>query len=569
MANDFEVFGVNSNARFSLRAHRGDGMVLLAMNWKAPKPPMDFVGFGIEYKIPNGDRFFTIKNRLSFDGVVSSSTSPKRSTLVSPIQKFRWVHFPRNAELEGDFEYRVTPVFMNDHDELSYGEAQTVKIALQRETYPKKLNVTFTRGFVSSQAFLDRYVRNGASLKLLMPKNASEGLDFQPTHPEAKEALEWMGFEARHAVLEILDEAIADATAEVRVVAYDLSEKEVFFRLKKLGKRLKIIIDDSAEHGKPESGESKAAAALTKTAGKDNVLRQHMSGLQHNKTIVVSGSKVKAAVCGSTNFTWRGFYVQNNHAVVVRGAKAIKPFLAAFDHYWNNSSAATFGATDSTEWHELGLNGIDGWITFSPHSISNARLEEVAADIESAKSSVFYSLAFLHQTRGAIPDAIEKITKKNSVFTYGMSDKKIGGLDLQKPDGTVVGIGSSYLKTAPAPFRPEDSGGMGTRLHHKFIVLDFDTPDARVYFGSYNFSNPADKSNGENLVYVKDRRIAVSFMVEAIRLFDHYHFRVAQSEKPKTDLLHLKRPPRGSGAKAWWEKHYSVATKIQDRLLFG
>ena len=36
----------------------------------------------------------------------------------------------------GSFIYRVTPVFMNALDELSYGEAQEVAIELRRETYP-------------------------------------------------------------------------------------------------------------------------------------------------------------------------------------------------------------------------------------------------------------------------------------------------------------------------------------------------------------------------------------------------------------------------------------------------
>ena len=67
-------------------------------------------------------------------------------------------------------------------------------------------------------------------------------------------------------------------------------------------------------------------------------------------------------------------------------------------------------------------------------------------------------------------------------------------------------------------------------MHHKFVVIDFDKPTARVYLGSYNFSIPADKRNGENLLVIRDRRIAVSYTVEALRIFDHYHFRVTQRE---------------------------------------
>ena len=83
----------------------------------------------------------------------------------------------------------------------------------------------------------------------------------------------------------------------------------------------------------------------------------------------------------------------------------------------------------------------------------------------------------------------------------------------------------------PEPFKSEPTGGSGTRMHHKFTVIDFDKPTARVYLGSYNFSTPADLKNGENLVIVRDRRIAVSYMIEALSLFDHYSFRVAREER--------------------------------------
>ena len=107
------------------------------------------------------------------------------STRLSPIQKFRWVHFPRNAELPGEFVYRVTPVFMNAADELSYGEAQEAAIELRRETYPGKLNVTFTRGFVSSQAFVDRY-ESVAPISKLLPEQRGRGADVRPDPSEGE-----------------------------------------------------------------------------------------------------------------------------------------------------------------------------------------------------------------------------------------------------------------------------------------------------------------------------------------------------------------------------------------------
>lgn len=570
MAGEFQVSGKNSAALFSLKLHRGDGMALIAMNWKDGKPPKEFVGFAIEYKEPGGDRFYALKNRIAFPGLGGKVDPNRMSTLRSPIQKFRWVHFPRDAELSGEFVYRVSPVFMNKQDELSYGEQQHAAIELRRETYPGQLNISYTRGFVSSQAFVDRYESAG-KISTLLPKSAAKGLSFVPTHPKATAALAWMGFEARHAILETLDQAIA-AGAEVRVVAYDLSEPDVVSRLEKLGSKLKIIIDDSAEHKKSGSGENQAAERLVKSAGAKNVKRQDMGNLQHNKTIVINGPNLQKVVCGSTNFTWRGFFVQSNNALVVDGATAVQSYLLAFDGYWASDDPAVFGGLASAEWADLGLAGIDAKVAFSPHSSDNALLDKVAADIGETKSSLFFSLAFLHQTPGSVTEAIKKVVKDKEIFVYGISDKEVGGIDVQLPDGKVAPVFPAELaENLPEPFKKEPTAGnVGNRMHHKFIVIDFDKPTARVYTGSYNFSDPADRENGENLLLFKDRRVAVSYMIEAIRIFDHYHFRIAQKKAATAKTkLQLAKPPRAKGEKPWWAEDYEVTRKIKDRLLFA
>jgi len=42
--SEFQVSGTNKAALFTLKIHRGDGMALIAMDWKTAKPPLDFVG---------------------------------------------------------------------------------------------------------------------------------------------------------------------------------------------------------------------------------------------------------------------------------------------------------------------------------------------------------------------------------------------------------------------------------------------------------------------------------------------------------------------------------------------
>lgn len=572
MAADFQVEGKNRKALFTLTVHRGEGMALLAMDWREGKPPDEFVGFAIAYKEPGGDRFFSLKNRLAFPRADGRVTREQQPTTLAPIQKFRWVHFPRNAELSGRFVYRVTPVFMNRDDELSYGDEQEAAIELRRETYPGKLNVTFTRGFVSSQAFVDR-VQSQGPIETLLPPRADDGLTFVPTHPDAENALAWMGFEARNAVLEVLDQAIADTSATARVVAYDLSESGVLERLEKLGSRLRVIVDDSGTHGEPHSGESQAARRLAASAGEKNVKRQHMGNLQHNKTIVVEGRKVKAVVCGSTNFSWRGFFVQSNNAIVLRGRPAVERFGEAFEAYWKHDSASAFAKEPAAELVDLGVPGIDVRLASSPHSKDNALLATIANDVETGTtSSLLFSLAFLYQTKGPIRDAVTKAVQNDKIFVYGVSDRKVGGVDVQKPSAKrhMVVRPAALTEDVPEPFRSEPVGGGGNRMHHKFVVIDFDKPTARVYMGSYNFSDPADTKNGENLLVIRDQRIAVAYAVEAIRIFDHYHFRVAHEEaKAKGRPLVLATPPRDAKTKPWWDEYYTDAQKIRDREVFA
>lgn len=565
---DFQVNGTNRAALFTLKLHRGDGMCLVAMNWKNGKPPPDFVGFAIESKPPDQNKFFPLRNRVAFPGSDGEVNPIQLSSLVSPIQKFRWVHFPRDANVDGEFTYRVTPVFMDAEDRLSQGEPQEAAIELRRETYPGQLNITFTRGFVSSQAFIDRFEGAG-EIKTLLPAKAKDGLKFKATHPKTEEALAWMGFEARETILAVLDEALKDKKAQVRVIAYDLSEPQVVGRLEKLGKRLKIIIDDSADHGAADSGESQAAKRLRKTAGKDNVKRQHMKSLQHNKSIMVDGPTVKKVIFGSTNLSWRGLYVQANNAMVVEGAKTVKLAFDAFDNYFDNEK--TFPSTPSAEMVDVGLKNIDAKVAFSPHSKSNTLLDKIGKDIDATTSCLFYSLAFLSITPGIIKETIKKVSKKKGIFVYGIADKKVGGIDLQMPNGNIAPVFAAALdKNIPAPFNKEPTGGGGNRMHHKFVVIDFDKPTARVWMGSYNFSIPADQKNGENLLLIRDRRVAVSYTIEALRIFDHYHFRIAQREARKArKTLQLAKPARKAGEKPWFDDDYTDPRKARDRELFA
>jgi phosphatidylserine/phosphatidylglycerophosphate/cardiolipin synthase-like enzyme len=260
--------------------------------------------------------------------------------------------------------------------------------------------------------------------------------------------------------------------------------------------------------------------------------------------------------------------------VILRTKAAVQHFVDAFEAYWANitNDVGAHGKTTSARAMKLNVPGVDAEVGFAPYSAQNAQLATVADDIgSSAASSVLYSLAFLDQITGPIRKAITKVTKDPKIFVYGIADSSVDGLDVQLPNGNPATTLPTALVAGklPEPFKSEPKGGGGNRMHHKFVVVDFDKPSARVYLGSYNFSDAADRRNGENLLLFRNRRIATAYAIEALRIFDHYHFRVKQQEPGARTSLVLSRPPRTPAEKPWWDEDYTVAHKIRDRELFS
>ena len=128
----------------------------------------------------------------------------------------------------------------------------------------------------------------------------------------------------------------------------------------------------------------------------------------------------------------------------------------------------------------------------------------------------------------------------------------------------------ALTKNVPEPFKSEPTGGGGTRMHHKFIVIDFDKPTARVYMGSFNFSAAADTSNGENLLLIKDRRIAVVLRRRGDADLRPLPIPRGTSGSEEAGRSSNSQPaPRRTGEKPWWHEDYTNARKILDRELFA
>jgi len=509
----------------SVKLWRGERMCLVGMDVDEPEP--DLVGFSIEVKSPGSADFEPLRNRLAFsyDKPVDQAVDGYRnySSLEAPFQKFRWVHFPHDPK-GGTYSYRITKQHMPTDGALKAGTSITLDIPLDMVIYDGFLDVGFARNFASSQAYDEKYKGNPD----VIPVNADDGLKF---HKLPGDVYEWLGFEAYDLIMSFLKEVAADKSLTLDFFAYDFNEPDILALLKQIGGRLRAIIDNSGSHAPPTSAESQAAKQLSASAGAKNVKRMHFKNLQHNKVLIAkkNGAPIKV-LFGSTNFSFRGIYIQANNALVFHAPEAAALFERAFELAFNNPGGFAKDPI-STKWHLVQVPGKPPvHFCFSPHSDTDLSLSPLGAAIDQATSSVFFSIAFLYQTKsGPTREAIDRLMNK-AVFSYGISDKQ-GGLAVKKPDGTFGIVDFNYLAgITPMPFKAEWSGGKGIHEHHKFVVTDFSLPSAKVFTGSSNLSPSGEAGNGDNLVMIEDPRVATSYAIEALRVFDHLHFRTVMSD---------------------------------------
>jgi PLD-like domain len=104
-------------------------------------------------------------------------------------------------------------------------------------------------------------------------------------------------------------------------------------------------------------------------------------------------------------------------------------------------------------------------------------------------------------------------------------------------------------------------------VHHKFLVTDFNDEHPTVFTGSSNMAQGGKEENGDHLIQIEDRKVAISYAIEALRLFDHFHFRVNAQSANAPSELRLVKPP-APGKKPWFASYYRTGhVKERDREL--
>lgn len=555
-----------SNGALNVNLWRGERMCLIGMSID-PQPAVDFVGFAIAVQSP-GAPGFTYPAQADVTGFRQFPTNE------APLQTFRWIHFPQNPR-PGTYRYQVTAMHMDATGNLREGDKVAGDIALFDETVPGVVDIGFTRNFASSQAFVEKFPDAAARAKIL-PASGAQGYDFdKDAAPQG--VYDWLSGKANDLLQQMLS-AAADPATRLDVMAYDLNEPDFIAALETVARRgggdrpaLRILIDNAADHKDETSAESRAAVRLT--AAGAMVVRHHFGHLQHNKVLILyRDGKAERAIGGSTNFSFRGLYIQANNMLLFTAPEVVDWFVQAFELAFKGLGAWNAGSFPDT-WHAAANlpAGTNIRACYSPHADgSDMSLSPVAAAIDQATSSVFFAVAFLNQdTKGPVRQALDRLEGK-PLFSYGIANRK-NGLKLTKPDGSTGLVDFRYLADhAPEPFKSEWSGGQGITIHHKFVVTDFNLPTAKVFAGSSNLSVSGEEGNGDHLFQIGDARVATAYAIEALRMFDHLNFRTRMQATGGTEKsITLRRPPI-AGEQAWFAPFYAEdSQKQRDRLLFG
>ncbi|MDQ6890089.1 MAG: phospholipase D-like domain-containing protein [Bacteroidota bacterium] len=346
------MFATNSINGFSLKAWQGSTMTLLAMNIAEKPAEGSFAGFTLAYINPKGKKYY-IKNLINFNG-----TNAITSSYISPIQLFRWVHFPGSYQqtgmLTGGYTYMATPRYFDGSKKLlSFDKSKTVSVKINVDDFTKaRFSMGFTRAFLKSQAFANRY---GAEQKLLpagdwlfdtnQKAGSKNNRDFT-----FENMYVWLGFSARKKTYGLLKEALDDDTISVDMYAYDFNDPVIAKMCLELGAkgRIRMIMDNAALHTGPGAKEADFQNRFNAIkTGDSEIFLCHFARYSHCKIIILKKkNKPFKVLTGSTNFSYTGLYINANHVLVFDNKNAAAYYEEVFNACWKNGSAPAFRKTN-------------------------------------------------------------------------------------------------------------------------------------------------------------------------------------------------------------------------------
>jgi hypothetical protein len=480
----------------SVRIHVGDAVALIALDVDPPRND-EFVGFQIQRD----------GKGLTF----GDGGGPGADDL---LRRFWYIdHAPA-----GPHSYEITRV-------SSDGIATALGIVVDTTVRSSSVAVGFTRGRTVVQTHasgnLNWDVAVGTSTEQVFDDTSrAVGFDLggeQSLRPLGYPRLDFdttpyrdvyavTGGTAYRMLCAYLDECIADERTTVDAIASHVDHPDLLHRFEQLGKRLRIVLDDSKGHARTFH----MLQARLRASGCHATGYHYQAACTHNLLIRRIDHNPVSVLTGSGSYSIQALHVWHHHLMRLDDAGLAYYFAQYFDATWQKQPASLNG----TQVGNLGIR-------LSP---SRSFVDSVVKDVDAATSSVLFSLYESPSNR--VITAIERAQKRPGVLVAGV---------IHRPGIVIVVFGSERM-VVELP-RPRFTFG-----HGSFIAIDFNRPTALAIAGSATYSGTSER-NGENAmaVVIRDRAIATAFAIEVLDAIDRLQGHASVGKQP------------------WWWRYYDPA----------
>jgi phosphatidylserine/phosphatidylglycerophosphate/cardiolipin synthase-like enzyme len=294
----------------------------------------------------------------------------------------------------------------------------------------------------------------------------------------------------------------ATSTLDVADYDFDLANvADAMTRAAKRGARVRMVTDSDTLDNTRDAAVQAAFKAL-KDAGIP-IVPDGRPPIMHNKFTVVDGEWVEM---GSWNYTDGDTYHLNNNLAIWHSRELADNYTAEFEKMFVQK--------------KFGPN--------KPKGVPHPTLEVAGMRIENY-------FAAEDRVAGHIIDKLGQAQKKIHFLAFSFTHDGIGAAMLARKQAGVELQGVFETTGSNTPFseytRLKQAGaevyqdGNPYVMHHKIILLD----DHITMFGSFNFSDNADKDNDENLLIVDDPVFTAQFEQEYQRVLA-----TAKNPPPKT-----------------------------------
>ncbi|HEY9548551.1 MAG TPA: phospholipase D-like domain-containing protein [Kiloniellaceae bacterium] len=301
----------------------------------------------------------------------------------------------------------------------------------------------------------------------------------------------------------VIVEFIDKAKASLDIAVQEIESRPIaqaLVRARQRGIRIRLVLEqDYLRETKPPADpfaiggaveENRNLFAALLRAGID-ARADYNPDIFHQKFIIRdSGGSRRALLTGSTNFTPTGTGSHGtrknlNHLVILHDQWVCNDYDAEFAEIWQG----TFGKLRSRHEPSPRNNTVAGVSVRALFAPDHAPEMEIMKQILKAKERVDFAIFTFAKSSG-IDDALVAMAR-GGVKIRGIFDAGQGNREWAATRMVADGGGEAWLASR--------KNGLG-KLHHKLMVID----GAAIICGSFNYTDPANRLNDENILVIGD-----------------------------------------------------------------